>query len=63
MTPAEKSLMQTERLKIDGHESGSEMSGLRISGTHNKVPLFCVAQVVAQFAEGFALSKDADSTT
>src|SRR5205823_6471028 len=29
----------------------------------DKVPLFCVAQVVAQLAEGFALLKDADSTT
>jgi len=29
----------------------------------DKVSLFCVAQVVAQLAEGFALRKDADSTT
>jgi hypothetical protein len=28
-----------------------------------KAPLFCVAQSVAQLAEGFALSRDADSTT
>jgi len=42
---------------------GSEIERLRISGTHISVPLFCVAQLVAQFAERFALLRDADSTT
>ncbi len=42
---------------------GSEIWRLRISGTHIRVPLFCVAQLVAQFVEGFALLRDADSTT
>jgi hypothetical protein len=29
----------------------------------DKVTLFVVAQLVAQFAEGFALRRDVDSTT
>jgi len=42
---------------------GSEIERLRVCRTHIRVPLFCVAQLVAQFAEGFALLRDADSTT
>jgi len=51
-----------ERHEVRRPGNSRERPGRRASWNH-KVPLLSVAQLVAQLAEGFALSRDADSTT